>query len=167
MDTLLAESDRMYNLRQMDDQLVLGIKGTMSVVELKVLEQRMQQGVEAKARRGELFRMLAPGYAYDPFGKLVKDPDLRIHRVISLIFKKFREASSICQTCLWFHHEGIEVPVNRASDGRIRIVWRLPMQSFISEVLHNPLYAGAYTYGRRLTETVLKDGRLVKRQRKV
>ena len=166
-DTLLAESDRIYDLSQMDDQLVLGIKGTMSVVELNVLKQRMQQGVEAKARRGELFRSLAPGYAYDASGKVVKHPDLRIHRVISLIFGKFRETCSIRQACLWFHHEGIEVPVNRAADGRIRIVWRLPSQSFINAVLHNPFYAGAYTYGRRPCETALKDGRLVKRQGKV
>jgi DNA invertase Pin-like site-specific DNA recombinase len=166
-DTLLAESDRIYDLREMDDQLVLGIKGTMSVVEINVLKQRMQQGAEAKARRGELFRSLTPGYALDPSDKVVKHPDQRIQRVISLIFSKFRETTSIRQAWLWFHHERIEVPVNRAADGRIRIVWRLPTQSFISEVLHNPFYAGAYTYGRRPSETVLKDGRLIKRQGKV
>jgi hypothetical protein len=164
-DTLLAECDRVYDLSQIDDQLVLGIKGTMSVVELNVLKQRMQDGTEAKARRGELFRLLAPGYAYDSAGKVVVHPDERIRRTIALVFTKFREVTSIRQTFLWFHHEGIEVPVNKSLRGRMRIVWQLPTQSFISDVLHNPFYAGVYTYGRRPCETVLKDGRLVKRQR--
>lgn len=166
-DTLLAESDRIYDLSQMDDQLVLGIKGTMSVVELNVLRQRMQLGMEAKARRGELFRMLAPGYACDGTGKVVLHPDERMRGVIALVFAKFRETSSIRQTYLWFHLEGIELPVNRFVAGKVAIAWQLPTQSFISDMLHNPFYAGAYTYGRRPAQTVMKDGRLVKRQGKV
>jgi len=166
-DTLLAESDRIYDLRQMDDQLVLGIKGTMSVVELNVLRHRLQLGMEAKARRGELFRMLAPGYAYDASGAVVMHPDERIRKAIALVFTKFRETGSMRQTYLWFHHEGIELPVNKSVRGRMTITWRLPTQCFVREVLRNPFYAGAYTYGRRPTETVMKDGRLVKRQGKV
>jgi DNA invertase Pin-like site-specific DNA recombinase len=166
-DTLLAESDHVYDLSQMDDQLVLGIKGTMSVVELNVLKQRMQMGMEAKARRGELFRMLAAGYAYDGMGKVVLHPDERIRRIVALVFAKFRETSSLRQTCLWFHHESIEVPVNKFVRGQVCIGWQLPTQSFISDVLHNPFYAGAYTYGRRPCQTVMKEGRLVKRQGRV
>lgn len=166
-DTLLAESDRVYDLREMDDQLVLGIKGTMSVVELNVLRHRLQQGMEAKARRGELLRMLPPGYALDASGAVVLHPDERIRKAIALVFTKFREACSLRQTCLWFHHEGIEVPVNKVAGGRRVIAWRLPTQSFVDDVLHNPFYAGAYTYGRRPCETVMKDGRLVKRQSRV
>jgi DNA invertase Pin-like site-specific DNA recombinase len=166
-DTLLAESDRIYDLREMDDQLVLGIKGTMSVVELNVLRHRLQQGMEAKARRGELLRMLPPGYALDGAGAVVLHPDERIRKAIALVFTKFREVCSLRQTCLWFHDEGIEVPVNKAVGGRRVIAWRLPTQSFIDDVLHNPFYAGAYTYGRRPCETVMKDGRLVKRQSRV
>lgn len=164
-DTLLAECDRVYDLSDIDDQLMLGIKGTMSVVELNVLKRRMQDGMEAKAERGELFRMLAPGYAFDSLGKVVRHPDQRIRQAIALVFSKFRELTSIRQTYLWFQHEGIEVPVNKAVGGRMYMVWQLPTQSFISDVLHNPLYAGAYTYGRRPCETVLKGGRLVRRQR--
>jgi DNA invertase Pin-like site-specific DNA recombinase len=166
-DTLLAESDRVYDLSQMDDQLVLGIKGTMSVVELNVLKQRMQQGMEAKASRGELFRMLAPGYAYDASGGVALHPDERIRRTMALVFAKFRETGSIRQAYLWFHHEGIEVPVNKSVRNRPVLVWQLPTQSFISDVLHNPFYSGAYTYGRRPCETVMKDGRLRKRQGRV
>ena len=56
------------------------------------------------------------------------------------------------------------MPVNKAVAGRFQLVWQLPAQSFVSDVLHNPLYAGAYMYGRRVREVVVKEGRAVKRQ---
>ena len=46
----------------------------------------------------------------------------------------------------------------------MHVVWQRPTHGFVVDVLHNPYYAGAYVYGRRPVETVLKDGRLVKRQ---
>jgi len=51
--TLIADADHIYDLATMDDQLVLGIKGTLSVVELKVLKSRLLRGTgrEGKARR--------------------------------------------------------------------------------------------------------------------
>ncbi|MGH8602762.1 MAG: hypothetical protein ACREXR_08330 [Gammaproteobacteria bacterium] len=61
-NALIADADNLYDLNRLDDQLVLGIKGTLSVVELKVLKLRLLQGMEAKAQRGELIRVLAPGY---------------------------------------------------------------------------------------------------------
>lgn len=59
--TLIADADNLYDLNLLDDQLVLGIKGTLNVVELKVLKLRLLQGMEEKAKRGELVRLLAPG----------------------------------------------------------------------------------------------------------
>ena len=79
----------------MDDQLVLGIKGTLSVVELKVLRQRLQAGQESKARRGELFKRLPVGYAKDGGGKIVLHPDRRVDEAIRLVFTKFREVWSV------------------------------------------------------------------------
>ena len=163
-DTLVGDADQVYDLSSMDDQLVLGIKGTMSVAELNVLRQRMQQGMEAKARRGELFRLLPPGYVLDASGKVVKDPDQRVQQAIAMVFQKFRELWSIRQTFLWFHDEDVQLPVNKSVGGRMRIVWQLPTHAFVDSVLRNPFYAGAYVYGRRETETVLQDGRLLRRQ---
>ncbi len=163
-DTLLGDSEQIYDLSLMNDQLVLGIKGTLSVVELKTLKLRLVQGQESKARRGELFRILAPGYILDPEGKLVKDPDLRVQEMMTLIFSKFRELWSLRQTMLWFHDNRVELPVNKVRDGHRRLIWQLPTYSFISDVLHNPLYAGAYVYGRRPTEVTLVEGRPIKRQ---
>jgi len=163
-DTLVGDAEQVYDLSSMDDQLVLGIKGTMSVAELNMLRQRMQQGTEAKARRGELFRLLPPGYVVEAPGKVVKDPDHRVQQAVALVFQKFRELWSIRQTFLWFHDEGVELPVNKSVGGKMGIIWQLPTHAFVDSVLRNPFYAGAYVYGRRPTETVLKDGRLVRRQ---
>ena len=78
--TLIADEQQVYDLNYLDDQLVLGIKGTLSVVELKVLRQRLQAGQESKARRGELFKRLPVGYVLDAMGKVVFHPDRRVCR---------------------------------------------------------------------------------------
>jgi DNA invertase Pin-like site-specific DNA recombinase len=164
-NTLIADAQNLYDLNRLDDRLVLGIKGTLSVVELKTLEFRLQQGREAKAKRGELGRCLAPGYVTDPLGQIVKDPNLRIQEAMALVFKQFHRLGSIRQTHRWFHEEQIELPVNKPLGGQFQLVWQLPSFSFVSDVLHNPLYAGAYVYGRRPSEVVVKDGQPRKRQR--
>lgn len=162
-DTLISDEDQIYDLSLIDDQLILGIKGTMSVVEIKMLRMRCLAGMEEKARRGELKKLLPPGYTWDLLDNVVKDPDARIQDAIQKIFYKFRDLWSIRQTYLYFHTEGIELPVNKKDGSRMKIVWQLPTQSFIKNVLVNPFYAGAYVYGRRVTEKVVKDGKIIKR----
>jgi DNA invertase Pin-like site-specific DNA recombinase len=162
-DTLIGDAEQIYDVSLIDDQLVLGIKGTLSVVELKVLKLRLLQGMEAKARRGELIRILPPGYVTDGTGKVVKDPNVRVQEAMTLIFRMFRETWSIRQTFKWFHAQGIELPVTRKREGRVEMVFQLPTHSFIGHVLRNPIYAGAYVYGRRPIELTLVDGRPRKR----
>ena len=77
-DTLISDGDQVYDLNCTDDQLVLGIKGTLSVVELKTLRLRMVAGMEEKAKRGEYKKHLSPGYVWNCEGKIVKDPDERV-----------------------------------------------------------------------------------------
>jgi DNA invertase Pin-like site-specific DNA recombinase len=163
--TLIGDEETIYDASSMDDQLVLGIKATMSVVELKVLRMRLAQGKENKARRGELYPRLPPGYAWDATKKIVKDPNLRVQEAIALVFSKFRETWSIRQTFKWFRDNGVELPVSRARGGRLDVVFQVPRLSFVQDVLHNPFYAGAYAWGRRPTSVVWRDGVLRKRQR--
>jgi len=163
-DTLIGDGQQVYDLNLMDDQLVMGIKGTMSVVELRILQSRLRAAAEAKAQRGELDRLLPPGYVRDPSGKSVKDPDRRLREAIELVFRKFRELWSVRQTFLWFHSEGVELPVNKKRHGRMGIVWQLPTYSFVRDMLQNPYYAGVYVWGRRQTETVVAGGKVRKRQ---
>ena len=82
---------------------------------------------------------------------------------VSWVFKKFDQLGSIRQTHRWFHEQGVELPVNKTLAGQRQLYWQLPTVSFISNVLHNPLYAGVYTWGRRPTEVTVKDGRTIKR----
>jgi len=160
--TLLADEQQIYDLNYLDDQLVLGIKGTLSVVELKVLRQRLQAGQSSKARRGELFKRLPVGYALDPAGKVVLHPDRRVCEAIQLVFVKFRERWSVRQTFQWFRDHDVELPANPIQG--TCLVWKIPSQSLVRDILRNPFYAGAYVWGRRPIATLLVEGRLEKGQ---
>ncbi len=161
-DTLIADADTVYDVSTLDDQLVLGIKATMSVAELKVLHQRMQQGTEAKARRGELVRLLPPGYVRDASGQIVKDPDQRVQQAIDQVFRIFRQQRSIRQTVLWFQRRGLDLPVNKHHGDSTRLVWHMPSKPFIGSMLHNPCYAGAYVWGQRPTVLRVIEGKLAR-----
>ena len=160
--TLLADEQQIYDLNYLDDQLVLGIKGTLSVIELKVLRQRLQEGQESKARRGELFKRLPVGYVLDTMGKVVLHPDRRICETIQLVFVKFHELWSVRQTFQWFRDHDVELPANPVRG--TQLIWKIPSQSLIRDILCNPFYAGAYVWGRRPVKTLLVEGRLEKRQ---
>src|ERR1700682_3543776 len=160
--TLIGDEQQVYDLSYLDDQLVLGIKGTLSVVELKVLRQRMQAGQESKARRGELFKRLPVGYIKDATGKVVLHSDRRVVEAIQLAFTKSRELWSVRQTFQWFRDHDVELPANPIRG--TRLVWKIPSQSLVRDILRNPFYAGAYVSGRRPVTTLLVDGRLEKRQ---
>jgi DNA invertase Pin-like site-specific DNA recombinase len=166
-DTLIADEGQIYDLSTLDDQLVLGIKGTLSVVELKTIKARLVEGQRAKARRGELVKFPPTGYVHEPTGRVVKDPDLRVQEAIGLVFRKFRETWSMRQTFKWFHDHQVELPVHRFEGGQRRVVWQLPSQSLVAAVLRSPFYAGAYYYGRRGTEVVFEDGRLRRRSGRI
>src|SRR5499425_2673471 len=122
LGTLIGDEQQVYDLSSLDDQLVLGIKGTLSVVELKILRQRMQAGQEAKARRGELFTKLAVGYVLDAGGKVAFHPDRRVREALQLLFAKFRELWSVRQTFQWFRDHEVELPANPIQG--TRLVWK-------------------------------------------
>ena len=89
-------------------------------------------------------------------------PDQRICEAIRIVFIKFRELWSVRQTFQWFRDHDVELPANPISG--TRLVWKIPSQSLVADILRNPFYAGAYVWGRRPTETSLIEGRLKKRQ---
>src|SRR5437899_8436973 len=161
--TLIADEQQVYDLNYLDDQLVLGIKGTLSVVALKVIRQRLLAGQESKARRGELFKRLPIGYARDPVGKVVFHPDQRVCEAVQLVFAKFQELWSVRQTFQWFRDHDVELPANPIQG--TRLIWKIPSQSLIRDILRNPFYAGTCICRRRQLTTCLVDGRLDNRQR--
>jgi DNA invertase Pin-like site-specific DNA recombinase len=158
MDTLIVDGEAMYDTRQLNDRLLLGLKGTISEAELGWIRQRAQEGLLAKARRGELILSLAVGYVETSDGCVEKHPDQRVQQAIALVFRKFSELRSVRQVLLWFRHEKIFLPV--ALDAKAGATsWRLPVYNTILKFLQNPCYAGAYAFGRTTGKIRLIDGK--------
>ena len=151
--TLIADTDGVYDPSSYNDRLLLGLKGTMSEAELHVIKQRMIEGKKAKARRGELGMQLPIGYVKRPSGEIVKDPDEQAQSVISLIFELFDRFSTINAVLKYLVNNNIQIP-HRERTGLQKgdLVWRRPNRVTLGNLFHNPIYAGAYVYGRRPTD---------------
>lgn len=156
VDTLLVDQDAVYNARLSNDRLLLGLKGSLNEYELELLRLRGQEARREKARRGELVARVAVGYRKNAHGVFEKTPDLRVQQAIALVFDKCLELGSARQVLLSLREHGIQVPVNRNHQGDVE--WKPPTASWVYQILRNPVYAGAYAYGRSALETVLIDG---------
>ena len=157
--TLIADEDGVYDPRHPNDRLLLGMKGTMSEMELSVLRQRSLEALKQKAHRGELFMTVAIGYVRIGNNRIAKDPDRRIAEAIALVFAKFSEMQSVRQVHLWLRHERISLPaVAYGPEGR-RIEWKLPVYNTVLHILTNPIYAGAYAFGRTGSRVSIEAGR--------
>ena len=145
---IIIDEDGVYEPRHPNDRLLLGMKGTMSELELSILRQRSVEALKQKARRGELFMTVAVGYVKVRHDRIEKEPDQRVREALALVFSKFAEFQSMRQVHLWFRQEHIALPVVRysAEEGR-NIAWRLPVYNTIHHILRNPIYAGAYAFG--------------------
>lgn len=159
VDALIIDEDGIYDARQPNDRLLLGMKGTLSEMELSTLRQRSQEALMQKARRGELFTSVAIGYVRAPNDRLEIDPDRRIRKALGLVFRKFRQFGSIRQVLMWLRQERTELPaVLYGAEGRT-VMWRLPVYNAVHHILTNPVYAGAYVFGRTKTVTRIEQGR--------
>jgi excisionase family DNA binding protein len=157
--TLILDEDGIYDPRHPNDRLLLGMKGTMSEMELSVLRQRSFEALKQKARRGELFMTVAIGYVRIGNNRIEKDPDRRIAEAMMLVFAKFVEMQSVRQVHLWLRHERIPLPaVSYGAEDRV-IEWKLPVYNTILHILTNPIYAGAYAFGRTGSRISIEAGR--------
>lgn len=159
---LVIDPEGVYDPRLMNDRLLLGLKGTMSEYELNLLRQRGIAARDAKAGRGALRFTLPPGFCWSEDDRIEIDPDERVQDAIRLLFDKFRELGSARQVFLWVRAAALQLPVVRRNGLVRRIEWRAPAYHSVVQVLHNPLYAGAYVFGRRRSRTRVVDGRAVK-----
>lgn len=166
-DTLIGDADGIYHPASFNDRLVLGLKGTMSEAELHVLRARLNGGIRNKAERGELRRGLPIGYVWgDTDGEVEFHPDESVTGTIRNVFARFAEMGSARQVWLWFHTEGLKFPLQSSTLKEIR--WVSPTYTKIHQVLTNPVYAGAYVYGKTRHERYVDDnGQLRKRTRKL
>lgn len=159
VNTLVIDHDGVYDPRLINDRLLLGLKGTMSEYELNLMRQRGLAARDAKARRGELRFALPPGFCWDELGRIEIDPDERVSDAIRLLLRKFHELGSVRQVFLWAIQAAVKLPVLRQSSTGSRIEWREPAYHTVLQVLKNPMYAGAYVFGRTTQRTQVIDGR--------
>jgi DNA invertase Pin-like site-specific DNA recombinase len=148
--TLLADQDGLYDPRQYNDRLLLGLKGTLSEAEVHLLRQRMNQGRLNKAKRGALFSHPAIGYVRLPSGEVAKDPDEQVQAVVGMIFDQFEQLGSINALLRYLVRHAIRLPIRVISGPHCgQLQWHRPNRQTLRNLLHHPIYAGAYTWGRR------------------
>jgi excisionase family DNA binding protein len=157
--TLIIDEDAIYDPHSPNDRLLLGMKGTMSEMELSVFRQRSIEALRQKARRGELHLTVAVGFVKTDDGRIEKDPDRRVQDGILLVFRKFAELQSVRQVLLWFGQENVLVPAIVQGYGKRPIEWKAPVYHTLHHMLTNPVYAGCYVYGRRGTRVTIEGGR--------
>ncbi len=148
--TLILDEDGIYNPTELNDRLLLGLKGALSEAELHMLKARLQGGIRNKARRGELAIPLPIGLVYRPDEKVALDPDQRIERSLKMLFETFHNRGSAMAVVKRFHAEGLAFPRRiRSGAGKGDLLWGALEHSRVLQILHNPRYAGAFVYGRQ------------------
>jgi DNA invertase Pin-like site-specific DNA recombinase len=151
--TLLADADGLYDPTDYHDRLLLGLTGIMSEAELHILKGRMNQGKWNKARRGELYGRPPIGYVRGPSGAFEIDPDEHVQSTVRLIFEEFERQGTLHGLLRYLVHHQILMPVRVHRRGqRDYLEWRRPNRETLQDVLHHPVYAGAYRYGHRPTD---------------
>ena len=130
-------------------RLLLGMKGTLSEMELSRCASARSRRCGSRRRRGELFLGVAVGYVKVRRDRIAKDPDGRVRQAIDLVFRKFAEFRSIRQVHLWLRQEEVLLPAVRIVGEKRHIVWKPPVYGTVHKLMTNPVYAGAYAFGGR------------------
>lgn len=152
-DTLIADADGVYDPASYNDRLLLGLKGTMSEAELHILKARMFEGKMAKARRGELGKMVPMGYVRRPSGEIVLDPDEQAQTVIRLVFDLYDRFRSLGKVLRYLAVNDMRMPVRvQGGERKGELEWRRANRPSLYCLLVNPIYAGVYVYGMRPTD---------------
>lgn len=148
-DTLILDEDGIYDPAQFNDRLLLGLKGTLSEAELHVLRARLRGGILNKASRGELGMKLPIGLSYDLNNKACLDPDGQIQQAVQILFSTFSKTGSALATVRFSRNQNLKFPRRTTKGGNKGVVvWQELKHSRVLAVLHNPRYAGAFSYGR-------------------
>lgn len=156
---VLIDPDGIYDPSLLNDRLLLGLKGQMSEYEWSLIRQRSLEAIRQKARRGELRIPVPVGFGWTADGHIEKDPDQRVQEAIHLVFRKITELGSMRQVLIWFREGQVCLPALAPRGGPSPVIWKLPHYVTIHGILTNPVYAGAYAFGKTETRIQLVDGR--------
>jgi DNA invertase Pin-like site-specific DNA recombinase len=161
-DTLIADADGVYHPADFNDRLVLGLKGTMSEAELHLIRSRLTAGLRHKAARGQLRQFLPVGFDYDQTDAVVITPDEAVVEAIATVFRRFAELGTGRQVLLSLRGDGLLLPRRPTRTGRV--VWQPATYPAVHDLLTNPVYAGAFVFGRTRTEKRIDaTGKVVQR----
>lgn len=152
---LIADRDGVYDPGSPNGRLLLGLKGSISELELHTIRSRLTAGLLAKAERGELALTLPIGLARDPSGVVVKDPDMAIQERLGLVFEMFLKFRTVAKVMRVLNHRGLELP-RRDRHGELR--WARATVAAVATILKNPAYAGAFVYGRTRMRALTREG---------
>ena len=143
-NTVIVEDRHVYAPGRDDDDLVLGIRGTVSASELSIIKARLDGGKRNKAMRGALYSNLPAGYVLHG-ERLSKDPNQQVRASIERVFSAFLEAGSARAAAQLLRDSGVRLPVCRGG----QVSWRDADYLRIQAVLKNPMMAGVYAWARR------------------
>jgi DNA invertase Pin-like site-specific DNA recombinase/predicted DNA-binding transcriptional regulator AlpA/uncharacterized protein YndB with AHSA1/START domain len=165
-DTLIGDNDGIYHPALFNDRLLLGLKGTMSEAELHIIRARLDGGIRNKAARGELRRGLPVGLVWgEQEGEVLFHPDEAVTGAIRTVFERFAELGSARRVWLWFRSEGLSFPLQTTPAGMPGpIRWVIPTYTALHHILTNPVYAGAYTYGKTKYERYVDEHGAVRKR---
>ncbi len=164
-NTLIADTDGIYDPALFNDRLLLGLKGTMSEAEVHMLKNRMLQGSYHKAQKGELRFHLPAGYQFDEQGNIIKSLDEQIRHIIELTYKKFFELGTVNGVLQYLLEQQLLFPRNVITEKKIQ--WVRPYHKAIRKSLGNPLYTGTYVFGRtKVVKELDENGNQISRQKK-
>src|SRR5215510_12055938 len=164
--TLLADTEGVYDPRQYNDRLLLGLRGLLSEAELHVLRLRMDAGRQRQIERGTYRQTLPTGLVRLENGQVVKDPDRQIQHTLELIFARFATLGSCHKVLRSLRDDGVLVPRRQLAGGQGgHVQWRKPTPASLGAILHNPAYAGAFVYGRKALHPQRRPGQRRRAQR--
>lgn len=136
----------------------LGLRGQVSELELDNSIHRMVEARWSKARRGEVMTIPPAGYDIDEGNQLVRTSDEAVANAIRTVFAKFDEFGSARGIWVWWREQGLTLPVRRIGPRSHPVVWMKPAYRTILNILHHPIYTGAYAFGRSETVRKLTEG---------
>ena len=168
-EALIIDVNTVYDPRDLNDRLLLGLQGSMAEFELGLFRQRAREAFEQKVRRGHAMWEMPVGLVRNEDDGIEKIADRQVQEAVEGVFRKFRELRSSRQTTLWYRDQEMLLPEVKPGTAGKEVVWRLPTPHRVYQILTNPGYAGALAYGKTVAKTVIEDGRARKaptRQRK-